>query len=225
MYRVLIVEDESDIAELIKSQIVSFSDNVTVVNNGLDAKELINKEQFDLFILDWMLPNLTGIDLCKIIRENSISKEASILMVTALAQAENIIKGLDSGADDYITKPFDLHILKARVMALLRRLPSKVKDSNLIELGTIKIDKNAHEARIQNNKINLTATEFNILITLCMNKGKVYSRKQLITEVLGEDVFVTDRTIDTHMAGLRKKIGDQAKLIETIRGVGYRVSV
>ncbi len=220
--KILIIEDEADIALLLKAQIESQGHQAEIAYSGLIAKDMINSNmKFDLFLVDWMLPNLTGIEVCKFIRSNSPTKETPIIMVTALTQAENIIEGLDSGADDYITKPFDMDILLARVRAQLRRKESS-KNPNLIQVKDLIIDLAKCSVKIQNTEISLTHTEFRILSLLAKESGKVFTREQLIKIIIGQDVHVTNRTIDTHVAGLRKKLGLYSEIVKTIRGIGYR---
>jgi DNA-binding response OmpR family regulator len=218
---ILVVEDQSDISELIKLQLELSKYEVTIAKNISEAISLIESTLFDLFLIDRMLPDGFGIDLCKQLKESSKTATTPIIFITALSEPENIIEGLDAGASDYITKPFDLNILLARVRANLR-LNKRDKPSTIISIHGIKIDDDKKEVYLGKQLINLTLTEYNILKLLSTEPGIVHSRRDLITKILGDDVFVTDRIIDTHIVGLRKKIKDQAKWIETIRGVGYR---
>ena len=144
-------------------------------------------------------------------------------MITALTQADNIIAGLDAGADDYITKPFDLNVLQARVRVQLRGTSvAKAESSDMLDFGLLKIEINKCRVFIQNEEVTLTSTEFKILLLLAQKPGHVYTREQFINNIQGENIFVTGRTIDTHIAGLRKKLGEASNMIETIRGIGYR---
>jgi len=220
--KVLIIEDEADIALLLKAQIESQGLSAEIAYSGLAAKELISTNaDFDLFLVDWMLPNLTGIEVCKFIRSNPKTQKIPIMMVTALTQAENIIEGLDAGADDYITKPFDMDVLLARVRAQLRR-KEKPSNPDLITVEHLTIDLARCCVKIKDQEISLTHTEFKILSLLATESGKVFTREQLIKIIIGEDVHVTNRTIDTHVAGLRKKLGNYSEIVKTIRGIGYR---
>jgi DNA-binding response OmpR family regulator len=218
---ILVVEDQSDISELIKLQLEMSQYRVFCAKNLSEAKSFIDKDLFDLFLVDRMLPDGSGIDLCRDLKSNSKTSSTPIIFITALSEPENIIEGLDAGANDYITKPFDLNILLARVRANLRSSKIKPKDS-LIEIHNIKIDDNKKDVYLEGKLINLTLTEYSILKLLATEAGVVHSRRSLITKILGDDIFVTDRIIDTHIVGLRKKIKGDAKWIETIRGVGYR---
>ncbi len=220
--RILIVEDEIDIAELLKAQLMSKGLNATAVHTGNSAKEIIEKNaDYDLFLIDWMLPSLSGIELCNLIRSQKKTKDVPIIMVTALTQADNIIQGLDAGADDYITKPFDMDVLLARVRAQLRRRDLK-QQTKSFKYHDLSINLESCAAYVKDKELPLTHTEFQILTSLAKKPGCVFTREQLITEIIGSDVHVTPRTIDTHMAGLRKKLGEYSTVIKTIRGIGYR---
>ena len=221
-FHILIVEDDHDIRELIRLQLQMQNYQVSVAANGLEAKRLIQSGNFHLFILDRMLPDTNGLDLCRIIRTTANMEETPILLVTAMVQPQNIIEGLDAGADDYITKPFDINVLHARVRSQLRRLVPK-KASDLLTFGELTIDIKKCRVKVTDEEIPLTNTEFQILASLAKEPGIVHTRENLISNILGDDVHVTNRTIDTHIAGLRKKIKICSNLIETIRGVGYRL--
>lgn len=225
--KVLIVEDEKDIAELMQLHLKREGCEVEVVDNGEEALRLISKNKYSLLVLDWMLPGISGLDLCKKIRaEKLVTASTCILMVTARAQAADIVLGLEVGADDYLTKPFDLSVFLARVRALFRRAlqGSVSEDENRIEIDGLVIDCDTHEVRCGKSPADLTPSEFKLLFALMKNRGRVLTRDRLIQLVQGEGVSVIDRAIDTHVFGLRKKLGDYGSLIETIRGVGYRVA-
>ena len=178
----------------------------------------------DLFVLDWLLPNVSGIQLCHEIRTHHQYRKHPVIMVTALSRPENIIEGLEAGADDYITKPFDLNVLIAKVRAQLRRWHREEQKNNpkFLTFGNLEISFERVEALVLGEKLPLTATEFSILSLLASAPGNVFTREKLIRSIQGEQIFVTSRTVDTHIAGLRKKMGIASNLIETIRGVGYR---
>lgn len=232
---ILVVEDERDISDLLKLQLESMNYSVTVVEDGDTALELIqsnpadreNSEPFDLFILDRMLPGTDGLEICKFLRLFKKTKEKPILMVTALTKAESIIEGLDAGADDYINKPFDINVLSARVRSLLRRSVQMDKTTQpideIITLGPINLDMSQCKVSIDNNDLDLTLSEYKLMVAFLHQPGKVLTRNQLVEFIQDGPVHVTDRTIDTHVFGLRKKLGDHSDLIETIRGIGYRV--
>lgn len=222
-FRILIIEDDADIGDLIRLQLQLKNYQVESAFTGTAALALIEKNHFDLFIIDRMLPDTNGLEICRYIRNNSELKLTPIILVTALSESNNIIEGLDAGADDYITKPFDINILHARVRAQLRRSVNVTNVNDLLKFGDLELDIKKCRVKVGAEVINLTNTEFQILTVLSKEPGIVHTRQKLITTVLGDDVFVTNRTIDTHIAGLRKKLGECSNLIETIRGVGYRL--
>lgn len=218
---ILIIEDDQDIRDLMYFQLKNEGHTVEQASNGSIATDILATKDFDLVIVDWMLPGKNGIDICKSIRQKETGKNIAVLMVTALNQPENIIEGLDAGADDYITKPFDLSVFQARIRAQLRRLEIKEAQDS-IEIDNLKVEFNKCRVFYDKDEIQLTSTEFKILSLLAKSPGHVYTRENLINNIQGESIHVTNRTIDTHIAGLRKKIKDASHLIETIRGVGYR---
>ena len=232
--KILIVEDQKDIGELIKIQLQLKGHQPTLVENGNKAIELIQSpdQQFDLFILDRMLPGISGVEICKFIRFFIRTKTIPILFVTALAQPENIIEGLEAGADDYVTKPFDMNIFMARVSALLRRFEIQILNSQrqgnntqFYIIGPFKLDRNLCKAWINEEEASLTLSEFKLLNSLIENNGRVLTRQELVDTIQDEPIHVTERTIDTHVFGLRKKLKEASKYIETIRGIGYRVHI
>lgn len=222
---VLVIEDEQDIRDLIRFQLSSEGHEVVMAESVDKAIELMEKhEKIDLFIVDWMLPGvMSGLEFIKKLRLQKKFIETPIIMITALSQADNIVAGLDAGADDYMTKPFDLNVLQARVRVQLRNNLKLGKNaSDLLDFGLLKIEISKCRVTVGKEEIQLTSTEFKILTILAQKPGHVFTREQFINNIQGENIFVTGRTIDTHMAGLRKKIGEAANLIETIRGIGYK---
>jgi two-component system phosphate regulon response regulator PhoB len=219
--KILIIEDDHDIRDLIRLQLRLQNYNVSVASNGSEAMTKIENDTYDLILIDRMLPDTNGLELCKLLRLKPQFKEVPIILVTALSQPENIIEGLDAGANDYITKPFDINILHARVRAQIRLIKPK-PESKVLNFGNLSIDIEKCDVKNDTEIISLTNTEFQILTTLALTPGIVHTRESLIFKIIGDDVHVTNRTIDTHIAGLRKKLKEYSKLIETIRGVGYR---
>lgn len=224
--RVLVVEDEADIRDLMVLHLSRDGYQVEAVADGEAGMKFVKdlgRDPFDLLVLDWMLPGVSGIELAKTVRTSS---QVPILMVTARVEPADVVLGLEVGADDYVTKPFEIPVFLARVRALLRRsstlqaAPGKKKH---YELGGIVLDEDLVEAKCDGSPIHLTHSEFKLLIALMKNQGRVLTRAALIDLVQGSDVSVVDRTIDTHVFGLRKKLGKYGDLIETVRGVGYRV--
>ena len=229
--RVLVVEDENEIRQLIALHLRREGLIVDEVAQGELATHRMMANEYDLAIVDWMLPGMSGIEITRWIRAQGRMRRVPILFVTAKSEPEDITEGLNAGADDYVTKPFDTHVLIARVRALLRRkkwlespatlTPSAPKGE--LSIGALVLFPDAFEAYLADEKMDLTKSEFRLLQTLMENQGKVLSRDRLIEQIQGEGVNVVGRTIDTHVFGLRKKLGVHADLIETIRGVGYRV--
>jgi two-component system, OmpR family, phosphate regulon response regulator PhoB len=227
---ILVVEDENDISEILETQLTLKGHKVTLIPDGQEALEYIQnqKEPVDLYILDRMLPNTSGIEICKFLRMFKQTRTHPILMLTAMSRPDDIVDGLDAGADDYVTKPFDSSILMARVRSLLRRTSNlKAIDGNqdgILSAHGLKLDTNQCKAWTANKEIDLTLSEYKLLVAFMQQPGKVLTRNQLVEFIQDGPVHVTDRTIDTHIFGLRKKLKDSSKLIETIRGVGYRVA-
>ncbi|WP_412462815.1 response regulator transcription factor [Halobacteriovorax sp. RT-2-6] len=226
--KALIVEDEQSIAKLIGVNLKAIGIDYDMANTGNDAITAIENNQYELFVLDRMLPDLSGVQICQYIRNTKKLKNVGILFVTALTSSESIIEGLDAGADDYITKPFDIGILKARVSSLKRRVESHHTSSPINKKNTynhmgIKVDVDGVKTIIDEKEIKLTVSEFKILCVLISSPGKVFTRKQIVDLIKGENIYVTDRTVDTHVFALRKKLGSKSKVVETVRGIGYRV--
>ena len=226
--KILLVEDEQDIRQLMCLHLNRKGYITEEAVNGSKAYEMLEQSSFDLIILDWMLPGMSGLELLSWIRNKpSPLGSTPILFVTAKSEPENIVKALQAGADDYLIKPFDLRVLMARVSSLLRRHEMKYLETTdsqpKLTIGDLTLDREAHKVFIQNQEVTLTLSEFLLLETLLKNQGKVLSRQQLASHILGEETNVTSRTIDTHTSILRKKIGNYGKLIETVRGVGYRI--
>tara|TARA_B100001115_G_scaffold184008_1_gene184751 strand:- start:408 stop:1109 length:702 start_codon:yes stop_codon:yes gene_type:complete len=221
---ILVVEDDSDIRELISFNLKNEGYQVFEANDGEVGIDKARNNNPDLILLDLMLPGIQGLDVCRIIKSDQETKEIPIIMVTALGQEEDIVKGLETGADDYITKPFSIKVLIARVNAVLKRSIEvgeyKTKD---ILINGINIKTRSREVWVNKNLINdLTFSEFQILYLLAGHPGWVFTRYQIIDKIRGDNYPVTDRSVDFQIVGLRKKLGDAGKLIKTVRGVGYR---
>lgn len=222
---ILVIEDEQDIRDLISFQLKTEGHNVLLTDSVDKAITIVEKpEQIDLFIIDWMLPGvMSGLEFTKKLRAQKKYAETPIVMITALTQPDNIVAALDAGADDYITKPFDLNVLQARVRVQLRNIDKSVTtQDDTLDYGLMKIEITKCRVVVEKDEVQLTSTEFKILSMLAQKPGHVFTREQFINNIQGENIFVTGRTIDTHIAGLRKKIGPAANMIETIRGIGYR---
>ena len=222
---ILIVEDDPDIKELITFNLSNQGHQVFEANNGELGIEKAREKIPDLILLDLMLPGIQGLDVCRIIKGDQETKDIPIIMVTAMGQEEDIVKGLETGADDYITKPFSIKVLLARVSAVLRRSFEEYdqdSDKSLLING-ISIKPRLREVRVEDKVIdNLTFSEFQILYLLAGHPGWVFTRYQIIDKIRGDNYPVTDRSVDFQIVGLRKKLGGAGKLIRTVRGVGYR---
>lgn len=220
-HKILIVDDENDICELIEMCLHSNGfDNTKIANDGKSALEIAKKWQPDLILLDLMLPIMSGEEVCKALKENEITENIPIIMLTAKSSERDIIEGLDIGANDYVTKPFSNKILVARIKAQLRA----VKEFGTLKFKGIQIDLSKHVVTIDTRKIDLTFSEFEILKTLAKHPERVYSRSELIAIIRGEAGYdITERVIDFQIVNLRKKLGDYGSCIETVRGIGYRL--
>ncbi len=222
---IAIIDDESDIRELL---------TVNLKKNGFDSVEFENSNGFyeylenrdvSLIILDLMLPNEDGFEICKNLKNNQYTKKIPIIMLTAKVDETDKIIGLELGADDYITKPFSPKELIARVKAVLRRMDNKKEEEKIIKIGEdIIINTEMHEVYTKNEKIELTATEYNILLILSKRKGWVFSRKQILDMLWGSEKYVTARTVDVHIKHLREKLKKAGKYIKNVHSVGYKVS-
>ncbi|RKD34313.1 response regulator [Thermohalobacter berrensis] len=225
--KILVVDDEEHIVELIKFNLEKNGYEVVTAFEGEEALNKVYEEEPDLVVLDLMLPGIDGIEVCKRMKRDSITENIPIIMLTAKSEETDKVLGLEIGADDYITKPFSVRELIARVKAVLRRSKdTKKEEAQIIKVGDITIDIEKHEVSKNGEKIDLTLKEFELLKILAQNKGKVLSRNYLLDKVWGYDYYGETRTVDVHIRHLRKKIEDENKhfkYIETIRGVGYKM--
>lgn len=227
-FDILVVEDDQDIQQLVSYNLIKAGFNVTCADNGEEGLNLLDREHFDGIILDLMLPGKSGMEVCKIIRQLKDSKFIPIIMLTAKGEEEDIVTGLKSGADDYVTKPFSPKVLTARIQALLRRAHQKKlreneSKSDVINIHSLTIDPGRHEVLRNGQPVQLTNTEFTILQQLATRPGWVFTRQQIIDQARGYDYLITPRAIDVQIFGLRKKLGSTGRYIETVRGVGYRM--
>lgn len=221
--KILIIEDDKDIRDLISFNLSKNGYKTILSRDGEKGIEKAKNEKPDLVLLDLMLPGIHGLDVCKILKTDSSLNKLSIIMLTALGQEEDIIKGLEAGADDYITKPFSFKILFARIKSVLRRKKTKESSNqDPVNLYGVKIDPKTRQVIINENELKLTFTEFQILYLLASHPGWVFTRYQIIDKIRSDNNSVTDRSVDFQIVGLRKKMNNLGKLIETIRGVGYR---
>lgn len=225
--KILIVDDEEHIVELIKFNLENNGYNIITANNGIDALKVAKQELPQLVLLDLMLPGMDGFDVCKEIRKDMSISNMPIIMLTAKSEELDKILGLELGADDYLTKPFSVRELLARVKAILRRTKNQYLET-VYSFGDIIIDFTRHEVVKNNIKVELTLKEFELLEILLKNKGRVMTRDFLLDKIWGYDYIGETRTVDVHIRHLRQKIEDDdknPKYIETIRGIGYRFNI
>jgi len=225
---ILVVEDEQEIRELMALHLLRQGFKVKECASAEEAQIELGKQSYNLVVLDWMLPGMSGFELLEKIKA-SPSNATNVLMVTAKTEPQDIVNGLERGADDYLTKPFDPGVFMARVRALLRRFQplgaGNVVDADKVRIGLLSVNLKTYEVKLGDEPLHLTPSEFKLLTTLLESQGRVLTRDQLIENIQGEGINVTGRTIDTHIFGLRKKLGAWSDNIETIRGVGYRVKM
>jgi len=221
---IYIVEDEPDIRETLSYNLTQEGFMVSEFPNAELCLETLKQTKPDLLILDLMLPGMSGLDLCKIIKNDSELKRLAIIILTAKGEEVDRIIGFELGADDYVTKPFSVRELILRVKVILKKQLEPIADNELIEFGPIKLNLAAHEVLINDDEVILTALEFKLLKHLVKRRGRVQTRDQLLGDVWGYSSEVTTRTVDTHIKRLREKLGQFGDYIQTIRGVGYRLN-
>ena len=226
---VLVVEDEADIQQLVSYNLIRAGFHVTCADSGEEALERLRTEQIDCVLLDLNLPGISGLEVCTAMRkvELNIQRSIPIIMLTAKGEEEDVVAGLECGADDYITKPFSPKVLIARIKAVIKRAfadQSASEDSrkSVIVVDGLEIDKGRHEVRLNGAEVSLTTTEFSILSLLAGKPGWVFTRQQIIDFARGYDFLITPRAIDVQIFGLRKKLQEYGKMVETVRGIGYR---
>lgn len=224
--KILVVDDEKDIVELVHYNLEKEGYKISCAYSGEECLENVKTELPDLIILDLMLPEIDGIDVCKFLKNNPQTSRIPIIMLTAKGEESDIVLGLELGSDDYITKPFKIRELLARVKAVLRRVKINIsplsKEKDLIKFKDLVIDSIKHQVTLKDQPLNLTSTEFKLLKFLAFHSGKVFTREQLLNQVWAEDSFIVDRAVDVHIRRLRQKLLTASDYIVTIRGVGYR---
>ena len=221
--RILVVDDEEDILEVVRFNLSREGYEVLCTTSGEETLKIARSEHPDLIVLDLMLPGIDGLDAAKILKNDAKTRDVPIIMLTAKGEEADIVTGLELGADDYITKPFSPRILVARVRAVLRRKAEEPLDtSSIIKIHNISLDPGRRAVLVDGKQVQLTYTEFGILECLTRRPGWVFTRSQIMDAVRGDDYFVTDRSVDVQIVGLRKKLGPSGRFIETVRGVGYR---
>jgi DNA-binding response OmpR family regulator len=226
--RVLVVDDEKDIVELVAYNLGRNGYETLLAYDGAHALQIAVKKIPDLIILDLMLPGVDGMEVARKLKAEPRTASIPILMLTAKGEETDVVVGLTLGADDYVTKPFSMKVLLARVSAVLRRSEAgaagaAAAEGGLLRAGPLSVDTQKHEVSVDNEPVKLTLTEFRLLSALLTARGRVLTRDQLMDKAMGTDVFVTDRAIDVHVTAIRKKLGSAAWLVHTVRGVGYRL--
>ncbi len=222
--KIIVIEDEGDILELIEYNLLREGYTVLTSRNGEKGFQMVREQAPDLVLLDLMLPGLDGIEVCRRLKSDPVTRSIRVLMVTAKGEESEVVLGLGVGADDYVVKPFSPKVLIARVDAVLRRGSLKEgggRGERIVQPGLV-IDSARHEVQVDGQPVSLTATEFRLLHFLASYPGRVFKRDQLLNRVIGENAFVHDRNIDVHIRAIRKKLDRHRNRIETIRGVGYR---
>ena len=222
--KVVVIEDEVDILKVIEYNLNREGFQVRGARRGEEGLELVRKESPALVLLDLMLPGRDGLDICRTLKSDDLTRSIPVIMVTAKGEESDVVLGLGLGADDYIVKPFGIKELVARVRAVLRRVPpdSDQADQESIVRGPLRVDPARHRVAIHGEPLTLTATEFRLLRVLAEHPGRVFSRDQLLSRTISPDAAVVDRNIDVHIRSIRKKLGSDATLVETVRGIGYR---
>jgi len=222
--KILVVDDEADVLDMLVINLRAAGFQVVAVEDGASALAKARSESPALIILDLMLPGMSGIEICKVLKGDAATRHIPIIMLTAKAEEVDKIVGLELGADDYVTKPFSPRELILRVNRSLRRGKDKTPGVEKITIGEIMLDHTRHVVLVKNKPVDLTATEFRLLALLMERRGRVQGRDRLLNDVWGYESSIDTRTVDTHVRRLREKLGSLASYIETVRGVGYRIS-
>lgn len=221
---VLLVEDENDVVDLLRYHFKKAGFKVEIANSGDAGLAAVRSTRPDAVVLDLMLPGMTGLEVCRALKADDETSAIPVLMLTARSEVKDRVKGLELGADDYVTKPFSPKEVVLRVQGLLRRIRSAAEEVSILEVDGISIDKSTLRASTDNQRLDLTTIEFKLLLTLINNRGKILSREHLLSDVWGYATGADTRTVDTHMRRLREKLGGHAAKVETIRGHGYRLN-
>lgn len=223
--KILVVDDEPDVTELVSYKLRREGYQVEALNDPLEFMGKAREFTPDLFILDIMMPELDGLKICRMIRADKTLGQVPIIFLTARGEIEDRIRGLETGADDYLPKPFDTKELALRIGLIFKRMSREIDgEQKQLKVGEILLDEELHQVTLSGKPVDLTATEFKLLKLLMQRKGRVQSRENLLVNVWNYDTNTETRTIDTHIRRLREKLEDQANLIETVRGVGYRIN-
>lgn len=219
---VLVVEDENDVVDLLRYHFKKAGFKVEIANSGDAGLSAVRSRRPDAVVLDLMLPGMTGLEVCRALKADNETASIPVLMLTARSEVKDRVKGLEIGADDYVTKPFSPKEVVLRVLGLLRRIRSAAEEVSVLEVDGISIDKSTLRASVGNERLDLTTIEFKLLLALMNNRGRILSRETLLSDVWGYSTGADTRTLDTHMRRLREKLSDHATKVETVRGQGYR---
>jgi two-component system phosphate regulon response regulator PhoB len=222
MARILVIEDEKDIQEVLDYNLRQAGHKVHVASTGREGLQVARDKRPDLVLLDLMLPDVPGTEVCRNLKQDPLTREAQVLILTAKGEEIDRVVGFELGADDYVVKPFSVRELVLRIQAILRRMSPESEPQPTIEFGELRVDREAHRVWVQGREIDLTALEFKLLVTLHDRKNRVQTRDTLLQDVWGIEADITTRTVDTHVKRLREKLGHAGEYIETVRGVGYR---
>jgi two-component system, OmpR family, alkaline phosphatase synthesis response regulator PhoP len=225
--KIIVVDDEEDIVQMLRYNLQKEGYDVTTALNGAEALRLAQQQRFDLVLLDVMMPEIDGFEVCRRMRAMPAYGSTPIMFLTARAGEIDQILGLELGADDYIQKPISPRVLMARVKTVLRRSSESIRTETIVmpevlSVGELEINRQNYTVRINGHETFFPKKEFELLAFLASNRGKVFSREVLLNRIWGENVYVVDRTVDVHVSKIREKLGDEGGLIETVKGVGYR---
>ncbi len=222
MARILVIEDESDIQQILDYNLREKGHKVFIAGKGDEGLKIAKEKRPDLVLLDLMLPDMPGTEVCKQLKNDPATKNAQVVMLTAKGEEIDRVVGFELGADDYVTKPFSVRELLLRIQAILRRSHGEQEAAKSFQFGKLRVDREAHRVWAEDSELDLTALEFKLLVTLHDRRNRVQTRAALLSDVWGIDADITTRTVDTHVKRLREKLGEAGNYIETVRGVGYR---
>jgi two-component system, OmpR family, phosphate regulon response regulator PhoB len=222
--KILVVDDEHDVTELLAYKFKQEGYEVQAINDPLLIMGRARQFQPDLIVLDIMMPEISGLQVCRMLRADALMKNIPIIFLTARGEAEDRVKGLETGADDYLPKPFDTRELCLRIQAIFKRMgqPNGAPPEKILQVCRVVVDVEKHQLTVRDQEVELTATEFRLLKLLLERKGRVQSREHLLVNVWNYEADIETRTVDTHIRRLREKLGTESDIIETVRGVGYR---
>jgi two-component system phosphate regulon response regulator PhoB len=222
MARILIIEDEKDLQDVLAYNLREAGHEPMAATEGQEGLRLAREHRPDLVLLDLMLPDIPGADICRTLKREEATRDTPVVMITARGEEIDRVVGFELGADDYVVKPFSMRELLLRIQAILRRAGAEPELRPVIEFGRLRIDRDAHRAWVDGEETELTALEFRLLVTLHERRNRVQTRAALLDDVWGIEADITTRTVDTHVKRLREKLGEAGAYVETVRGVGYR---